>query len=228
MKTKFILFFILFIALFTSYAKPTPSTLTNYIEAAKSTMNQIPQERKEVISALADYINVQLKANKPVNLVFICTHNSRRSQMSQIWAKVAAEHYQLSSKINTYSGGTESTAFNPRAVQAMERAGLKIEKPVGTNPHYLVTFSDTVPAIECFSKIYSDAFNPQKNFIAVLNCSDADKNCPNVKGADFRTAIKYDDPKLADGTPEEQKTYDERCQQIATEMFYLMSRVNTK
>ncbi len=202
--------------------------LPDYIASIKSTMSSIPEERKMEIEKLAVYVKAQIQANKPVNLVFICTHNSRRSQMSQIWASVAAEQYQLADKIKTYSGGTENTAFNPRAVTALERAGLSVEKVNGDlNTHYLVHYSKTLPAIECFSKVYTNPFNPQKNFVAVMNCSDADKNCPNVVGASFRTAIKYDDPKLSDGTPAEQKTYDERCRQIATEMFYLMSRVKT-
>lgn len=203
--------------------------LPDYIASIKSAVSSIPEERKTEIEKLAVYVKAQIQAKKTVNLVFICTHNSRRSQMSQIWASVAAEQFQLADKINTYSGGTENTAFNPRAVAALERAGLSIEKVNGdVNPHYLVHYSKTLPAIECFSKVYTNPFNPQKNFVAVMNCSDADKNCPNVVGASFRTAIKYDDPKLSDGTPAEQKTYDERSFQIATEMFYLMSRVSSK
>ncbi|WP_269025082.1 protein-tyrosine-phosphatase [Aquirufa nivalisilvae] len=202
-----------------------PTTLVNYIQSIKGEVNLIPNDRKIEIEKLANYVKGQIQANKPVNLVFICTHNSRRSQMSQIWASVAIDYFQLVGKISTYSGGTETTAFNSRAVSALERAGISIDKPTGTNPHYQVKYSDKLPSIECFSKVYTNPFNPQTNFVAVMNCSDADKNCPNVKGASFRTAIKYDDPKLSDGTPEEQRTYDSRCRQIATEMFYLMSLV---
>jgi len=201
------------------------SILGKYIQSIKEEMTLIPSERKAEIEKLAVYVQNQIKTKQPVNLVFICTHNSRRSQMSQIWASVAIENFQLVGKISTYSGGTEITAFNPRAVNALERAGIRVDKPTGTNPHYQIRYSDSLPSIECFSKVYSNSFNPQKNFVAVMNCSDADKNCPNVVGASFRTAIKYDDPKLSDGTPEEQSTYDARCRQIATEMFYLISKI---
>lgn len=222
---------LLFLSCFVSSIKASSITdnetprLAQYIQRVNADINQIPNERKVEIQKLATYVRGQIQTNQPVNLVFICTHNSRRSQMSQIWASVAIEYYQLAGKISTYSGGTEVTAFNPRAVSALERAGLGIDKPSGTNPHYQVRYSEKQPAIACFSKVYSSTFNPQKNFVAVMNCSDADKNCPNVLGASFRTAIKYDDPKLSDGTPEEQSTYDARCQQIATEMFYLMSEI---
>jgi arsenate reductase len=201
------------------------SILGKYIQSIKEEMTLIPNERKAEIEKLAVYVQNQIKAKQPVNLVFICTHNSRRSQMSQIWASVAIEKFKLVGKISTYSGGTETTAFNPRAVSALERAGISVDKPAGTNPHYQIRYSESLPSIECFSKVYTNPFNPQKNFVAVMNCSDADKNCPNVVGASFRTAIKYDDPKLSDGSPDEQNTYDARCRQIATEMFYLMSKI---
>jgi protein-tyrosine-phosphatase len=228
MKKLLFSFFALTIFITPSVAKSGSSEstpLANYIQAIKEGMNLIPTERKLEIEKLATYVKNQIQSNQPVNLVFICTHNSRRSQMSQIWASVAIEQFQLVGKINTYSGGTETTAFNPRAVAALERAGISIDKPTGSNPHYQVKYSEKQPTIECFSKVYTNSFNPQKNFVAVMNCSDADKNCPNVVGASFRTAIKYDDPKLSDGTQEEQSTYDTRCRQIATEMFYLMSKI---
>ena len=217
----------LFVCQFVSYAakQKDATTLSKYVKERQAEMQSIPADRKTEIEKLANYVRAQIEAKQTVNLVFICTHNSRRSQMSQIWASVAIATYQLDGKINTFSGGTETTAFNPRAIAALERAGLSIEKPEGKNPHYLIRYNEKSPAIECFSKVYKDPFNPQTNFAAVMNCSDADKNCPNVVGASFRTAIKYDDPKLSDGTPEEQQTYDARCKQIANEMFYLMSQV---
>jgi hypothetical protein len=46
-----------------------------------------------------------------------------------------------------------------------------------------------------------------------------------VKGANFRVAIPYVDPKVSDGKPEEAATYDERCLQIATEMLWVMQAV---
>lgn len=77
----------------------------------------------------------------------------------------------------------------------------------------------------CFSKTFDDPANPDKNFAAIMTCSDADENCPLVPGTSFRKAVTYRDPKESDGTDHEMETYDERCRQIATEMFYMMSRV---
>jgi len=207
---------------------PASTLLPSLVEKAKmfeSQAESIPAERKTQLDKLALYIKTQQSSGQASKLVFICTHNSRRSHLSQIWAKTAAEYYGIGSNIEAYSGGTEATAFNPRAVAALERAGFSIEKPVGENPHYMVRFSDQAPALECFSKVYDQAPNPSEGFAAVMTCSQADKNCPSIPGASVRVPIPYEDPKVADGTPDEAKVYDERSAQIASEMFYLMKKV---
>ena len=194
--------------------------ITQYIESLTSGIPDIPAERKELLEKLSQYIIEKKKAGEDVHLNFICTHNSRRSHISQIWAVTAAAFFGLTD-IHCYSGGTEATAFNPRAVAAMERAGFWIENPGGDNPHYLVTFSNNGTHIECFSKVYYDEANPTENFAAVMTCSHADENCPFIPGA-TRIAVTYEDPKVADDTPEEQERYDERVRQIGTELLYAM------
>ncbi|MEM9731475.1 MAG: protein-tyrosine-phosphatase, partial [Myxococcota bacterium] len=129
------------------------------------------------------------------------------------------------SGVAVFSGGTETTAFNPRAVAAMERAGFVIETPGGENPRYLVSYADGAEPIACFSKVYDDPVNPSEGFAAVMTCSSADEACPVVQGAAERVSITYEDPKASDDTPEETDTYDARCRQIATEMLFVFSRV---
>jgi hypothetical protein len=160
--------------------------------------------------------------------VFVCTHNSRRSQLSQVWAKVAATYYGVP-RVETFSGGTAATAFNPRAIEALKRAGLDIATPApGDNPRYQVRYHDEQPPLECFSKVYSHEPNPKEHFCAVMTCDQADKACPNVAGATLRIAIPYEDPKAFDGTPQEAEKYEERCQQIAREMLYIFASVADK
>lgn len=202
------------------------SSLAQYIEALLPALDSIPAERKQALKKLALFTRTKLDSNEPAQLTFICTHNSRRSHMGQLWAAVAAEYYGVSG-FKSYSGGTEATAFNPRAVAALRRAGFEIDSPAGDNPRYSVSFAEQAPKQECFSKKYDDPANPQHNFAAVMTCSEADKNCPVVAGASLRVAIPYEDPKASDGSPQEAATYDERVRQIATEMFYLLSQVRT-
>jgi arsenate reductase len=203
---------------------PLYNAIEKCLEARKPDFDDIPKERRKDLELVADFISKKWKDGDSVNLVFICTHNSRRSQFGQVWAAVAAAHYGVRN-VQTFSGGTEETAFNKRAVEAIQHAGLKISGTVGTNPRYSVRFSDEVGALDCYSKTFDASANPQKGFIAIMTCSDADEACPIVPGADFRARITYEDPKVADRTAQEKEVYDERCKQIATEMLYLFSKV---
>lgn len=191
--------------------------LVENINVFRSHFIEISDERKEILNQLIDVINNNIK-----KLVFICTHNSRRSQMSQLWARVAADYYSIDG-IETFSGGTEATAFNPRAVSALEKMGISFEKSGEDNPVY--TFESKGNKYKYFSKKYDDESNPKDNFCAVMTCSDADENCPYIPGANSRVSLKYDDPKEFDGTELEEEKYLERSMQIATELFYLMSKV---
>lgn len=198
--------------------------LEEYIEGVKANFASISSSRKENLNEAADYIRSKKETGETVRLNFICTHNSRRSHLAQIWTQAAANYYGIEG-IETYSGGTEATAFNPRAVAAIERAGFKVKKPGGENPKYEVSFGEDAQTMICFSKKFDDEYNPDTNFAAIMTCSDADDNCPYVPGTEFRIPITYRDPKESDGTDKEQEVYDERCKQIASEMFYMMRQV---
>jgi arsenate reductase len=201
-------------------------SLSKYVAARTAEFDEVAADRRATLDELAAYLRRQRDAGEPVRLVFICTHNSRRSHMAQLWAAAAAAFYRIE-YVDAFSGGTEATAFNPRAVAALERAGFEIKTsaPGDANPRYLVRLSPSADALECFSKVYDQAPNPTTDFCAVMTCSAADEACPRVPGATLQLAIPYDDPKVADGMPEEAATYDERCAQIAREMLFAFSRV---
>ena len=199
--------------------------LKEVVEQFKKRFNEIPAERKELLNLFAAHISEKVKENKNVNLTFICTHNSRRSHMSQIWAQTAAEYFNIPN-VKCFSGGTEATAFNPRAVKAIRKVGFVIEqKNESDNPIYLVHYSEEKEPLQCFSKVYNDKYNPQKNYAAIMTCSHADENCPVVFGADERFPIRYDDPKEFDDTELEEIKYLERFEQIGVEMLYLFSNI---
>lgn len=198
--------------------------LEQYVQRVSSGVGLLPAARKTALEAVASFVSAARRHGRVAELVFVCTHNSRRSQMAELWATVAAAHFGID-RVRAYSGGTEVTEFNPRAVAAVERAGFVVLNPGGENPHYQVSFGDPSDRTVCFSKKYDDPSNPKEGFAAVMTCSDADQACPVVSGAALRTTIRYEDPKAADGTPGEASVYDERCEQIATEMLYLFSRV---
>ena len=208
------------------HAVPLHPALEKYIAARTTEFALIPGERKEQLAQIAQFVSTRTKSRQPVKLTFICTHNSRRSHLAQIWAQVAAIHFGLP-EVHTFSGGAEVTAFNPRAIAALRRAGFDISNPepsAAGNPHYQVRYHSVAPPLECFSKTYSDSSNPDRDFCAVMVCSQADGACPLVPGSALRLAIPYDDPKAFDDTPAEAEKYDERSQQIAREMLYIFSK----
>ena len=183
-------------------------------------------ERKEVLRPLMDYIQNKVTTNQEIRLNFICTHNSRRSHLSQIWAQTMAFQFGIS-RVFCYSGGTEATAMFPKVAETLGNQGFQIQKlSQENNPVYAVKFDANQHPIICFSKTYSDDFNPKNNFGAIMTCNNADEGCPMVFGAEARFPIKYNDPKAFDGTDLMNEKYAERSLEIASEMYYVFSQIN--
>jgi arsenate reductase (thioredoxin) len=210
----------------TSYAKifePLQKTIKDLIED----FDLIPEDRKEILNQLKDFVERKQLSNDKTELIFICTHNSRRSHISQIWAQTAAAYYGIRD-VYSYSGGTEATAFNPRAVKAMESVGFRIRKnDHSDNPRYEVSFADQSTPVVAFSKRYDSLTNPQEKFAAIMTCSHADENCPVVFGMEKRISLPYNDPKDFDGTNLEAEKYLERVMEIGREILYAFSIVKS-
>ncbi|NND33379.1 MAG: protein-tyrosine-phosphatase [Saprospiraceae bacterium] len=198
--------------------------LEEFVKHADKASAHLDQERIKLLGGLIQFVRRSLEDAGKVQLVFICTHNSRRSHFAQIWARVMSQYFGVSG-VHTYSGGTEATAFNHRAVETLKNIGFSVIDPGGKNPHYQLSFSSDHEPLVAWSKTFDDPANPRTDFGAVMTCSDADENCPVVLGATKRISLHYQDPKESDGSPEEVATYKERCFQIATEMAYVMRQV---
>lgn len=195
-------------------------------EISKILDSPISEERKEILNPVIQYLSDKLVKGEPVGLNFICTHNSRRSQLSQIWAHIAADYFGL--QVGSFSGGVEVTEFNPRALKVFSDLGLKVNSQRDINPIYSLRYSDERDPVIAFSKIYSDDINPEKDFAAIMTCDHADENCPFIPGADERIAVRYEDPKKFDGTELEELKYRERSTQIASELFFVFRKVQEK
>ena len=187
-------------------------------------LNELTTGRKTELTALINYIKAKKTQNKPIHLNFICTHNSRRSQFSQLWAKVMANFHGID--CNTYSGGVEVTACNERVINTLLAQGFSVtnEKTAEDNPHYSIDMEGTHFGV-FFSKLYDDPSSPSKEFAAVMTCAHADENCPFIPGAEERIPVRYKDPKAFDGTPKEQEAYLNKSIEIATEMHYIFASI---
>jgi arsenate reductase len=197
--------------------------LSNTIEIVKEI--SVSMERQAVLQPLADYIQNKVNLQEEIRLNFICTHNSRRSHLSQIWAQTMAFHFNIKN-VFCYSGGTEATAMFPKVAETITNQGFQIQQlSQEQNPVYAVKFDENQHPIICFSKTYFDDFNPKTNLSAIMTCNNADEGCPMVFGAESRFPIKYEDPKAFDGTELMNEKYAERSLQIASEMFFVFNQI---
>lgn len=201
--------------------------LTNYCTTLTEEFSQIPADRQADLQELGQYLYEKVKAEQEIKLTVICTHNSRRSHIGQLWFLVAAEWYGIDD-LQAFSGGTEATAFNKRAVEALNRAGFRIGGTSNStdNTTYGASWSrGSRPdaKVLMFSKKYDHTINPKENFGAIMVCSEADKSCPVVPGAEARFSLPFEDPRYFDGTASEELEYDKACRLIARDIFYAVN-----
>ncbi|AWV98255.1 arsenate-mycothiol transferase ArsC [Arcticibacterium luteifluviistationis] len=187
--------------------------------------DQISGERKNILAPLVSFIQEKVNGNQEIRLNFICTHNSRRSHLSQVWAQAIAHHLNIKN-VFCYSGGTESTALFPMAAETLKNLGFDVRKIAETdNPIYSIKYGENQHPVIGFSKKLDSDFNPKSGFAAIMTCSQADGDCPFIAGAEKRIPVNYDDPKAFDNTPQQAEKYQERSLQIATELLYVFSQI---
>lgn len=201
--------------------------LDDYVKTVVGSLDQVPAKRKMVLEQIGNYVYRSLKTGKKANLLAICTHNSRRSQITQTWIATAALYYGIKG-VAAYSGGTEATAFNKNAIAGLSRAGFLVQSGKGSNPKVQVRAGEQQPKWALFSKKFTNTINPQSDFAGIMVCSDADKACPIVPGATKRFSLPFSDPRHYDNTSAQNSKYDETVKKIAQEMFLMMKYVRDK
>ena len=204
-------------------------SLFNKIENIIATLDveSISNGRKETLKPLIEFVQKRNQSNQEIRINFICTHNSRRSHLSQVWAQTMA-YYFKTKNVFCYSGGTEATALFPMVAETLKNSGFKIKTiSKGENPVYCIKYAENQHPIIGYSKKFDDGFNPKSEFAAIMTCSQADESCPFIAGAEKRIPITFEDPKVFDNTPQQAEKYQERSLQIATELLYVFSQINT-
>ncbi|OSY87875.1 arsenate reductase [Tenacibaculum holothuriorum] len=199
------------------------NTTTFFTEAKEST--SISGDRKDLLLDIADSIVDEFKDREKLSLNFICTHNSRRSQIAQVWSFFAIEYFNLGN-IFSFSGGTEVTAFHRNTVRTLQEVGFNFNVVDFShqNPKYLISFKDTKKSIIGYSKTFDDPHNSFP-YIAITTCDSADENCPFIPDALERFHLPFTDPKFSDNTDLTSETYLKTNQDIAGEIFIIFEEV---
>lgn len=200
--------------------------ISKWLQSVEKEYLKNPTDRHtETIDKLAEWIYQKQLAGVAANLNFICTHNSRRSQFAQTMCK-AVQAWMNVHYADSFSGGTEVTACNPRTIDALKRTGLSVSVNHENNPVYTITDSQLDLSVDLWSKLYDDEKNPNQHFAAIMTCDHADDNCPFIPGAEIRIPLTYVDPKYADDTDEEESAYEHTCKIITTDMIRLFRAVH--
>jgi arsenate reductase (thioredoxin) len=208
-----------------SRAKLNPKVRA-HAEYLTTTFDMIDEEHRDAAQRLANWIVSNFDSNSPLDVIVVCTGNSRRSILGSSMGNVAAAYYGLSN-IRFHSGGTAPSAFNSRSITALKEVGFSIDAtgaeatrgdPMTANPVYRVSWGEDLASTE-FSKHYSDKINPQLGFGALMVCTEADAGCPIVAGAAIRISMPYLDPKLYDDSSLEAIKYAERRDDIGRTML---------
>ena len=111
-------------------------------------------------------------------VLFLCTHNSARSQMAEgLLRHLAGDRFEVA------SAGTEATSVRPEAIEAMAELGVDIS---GQSSKTLERYLE-----EPFDQV-------------VTVCDDANEACPFFPGAQSRLHWSFEDPSRAKGSEEEQ------------------------
>ena len=192
-------------------------------------LKQLGKEREHIsgtriakLRRIADVISIGLREANPLTVVFVCTHNSRRSQLAELWFRTLSTVYGLED-ITVASAGTEATAFNEKMIHALELAGFEFQISGNSNnpTYHQLTADHNITGPPMYSKTLEQAFTRPVHGVAIMVCDSAADVCPHVPNIRYRAELLYKDPKISDDTPEEAAVYDARVREIGREMLFL-------
>ena len=181
--------------------------------------NSISKKRLKILDKIINELNKNTLKNNYPKIIFICTHNSRRSQLAEIWSHTFSFIFKKKNKI--FSAGTSKEEFNIRAINVLEKIGFKIKEE---GKKYIFNFSENCNSIHMYSKDISE-LNLKNHFITIMTCADSDKNCPAIPNALARILLSYKDPKSFDNSKQETNKYIATSKKIALELFYLFKNL---
>jgi arsenate reductase len=117
------------------------------------------------------------EATQRRRVLFLCTHNSARSQMAEgLLRHLSGDRFEV------MSAGTEATHVRPLAIRAMDEIGVDI------------SFQES----KSLERYLHETFD-----YVITVCDDANEACPFFPGASQRLHWSFEDPSRAEGPEEE-------------------------
>ena len=140
-----------------------------------------------------------------MNLLFLCTGNSCRSQMAEGWARHFAARSISPLQLQVRSAGLEAHGLNPRAVAAMQKQGVDISQHSSdVLDNDMIEWADMIVTV----------------------CADADENCPLLPARLKKRHMGFPDPAQATGSDAEiEKQFDDVCRQIRDSVLKLLTEL---
>ena len=131
----------------------------------------LDDQRTALLQTIAKSIIQLISEKRKINLNFICTHNSRRSQLAQVWSSYASSYFKLN-KIESFSGGTEVSAFFRNTVKTLQEVGFifQLIEFSHQNPYYSISSHQHVKPIIGFSKLVEHEINKKRYDDSELYC----------------------------------------------------------
>ncbi|MHA1199388.1 MAG: arsenate reductase ArsC [Candidatus Heimdallarchaeaceae archaeon] len=119
-----------------------------------------------------------MSSEDKTRIIFICSHNSSRSQMAETFLRdLANNHFEV------FSAGIDNTRINPLTIKVLEELNYDLS--------------------EQYSKNLSDFLGHIRFDIAITVCSEAEKKCPDIPGVETNLHWSFENPSSFEGTDEE-------------------------
>ncbi len=214
-----------------------------HADSLTTSFDMIDETHRLAGRKLVDWIAKNYRPGKPLDVVVVCTGNSRRSILGATMGNIAAAYYGMP-EVRFHSGGTAPTAFNARTVNALKEIGVEVEptgkeaargepqdgesglsRPLGNarrNGRRRRWKRRSFPSTTTIRPIR------KQGFAALMVCGEADAACPFVKGAALRVSMPYLDPKIYDGGAYESAKYAERRDDMGRLMLSVMMQARQR
>lgn len=185
--------------------------------------NSFSKKRLKILDQLMVYLKELVAKKLELNVIFVCTHNSRRSQFAQFWLDTFLHNFGIEN-YNIFSAGTVETEVHKNVISVIEHYGFTVTKDSEiNNKKYKIALGKGYE-INLFSKEITSVLEAGLgSFVLIFVCDSAYENCPFVIENQKHFSLTFEDPGRYDEDLNALEYYQKCAYKIAAEMHYLAS-----